>query len=231
MPAAPAPPVATSRSTRSGSSARRSNARASAPFVSIDAETSRRPASAPQDVDPLRSALVGFTIAVAPGEAYYFPLAHHARSRADEAQVGLGFDDLLGDAVGQVDGASGKRPRTRKKIAEPTSIAGRALAQRGGPAVKNLPPLDSPELAPLRAFLEDPAVNKTAQNAKYDDPALRVAGVTLRGLDFDTMVASYVLDPGRRSHGLDLLALEFLDRKTTSLEELCGKGEGVDPVR
>ena len=45
------------------------------------------------------------------------------------------------------------------------------------------------------------------------------------------MVASYVLDPGRRSHALDQLALEFLDRKMTSFEELCGKGKGRDSVR
>jgi DNA polymerase-1 len=53
--------------------------------------------------------------------------------------------------------------------------------------------------------------------------------VTLRGLDFDTMLASYVLDPGRRSHGLDVLALEFLDRALTSYEELCGKGKSEVP--
>jgi DNA polymerase-1 len=95
--------------------------------------------------------------------------------------------------------------------------------------VRNLPPLVSPEMAPLRELLEDPAVRKTAQNAKYDLLALRRAGVALRGLDFDTMLASYVLDPGRRSHGLDVLALEFLDHKMTSYEELCGKGKQAIP--
>src|SRR5437763_12870628 len=82
-------------------------------------------------------------------------------------------------------------------------------------------------MAPLKALIEDQTVKKTAQNAKYDLLALRVAGVSLRGLDFDTMVASYVLDPGRRTHGLDLLALEFLNHKMTSFEELCGKGEDL----
>ena len=43
------------------------------------------------------------------------------------------------------------------------------------------------------------------------------------------MLASYVLDPGRRSHGLDVLALEFLDHKMTTYEELCGKGKGAIP--
>jgi DNA polymerase-1 len=72
-------------------------------------------------------------------------------------------------------------------------------------------------------------VRKTAQNAKYDMLALRCAGITLRGLEFDTMLASYVLDPGRRSHGLDVLALEFLDHKMTTYDELCGKGKGAVP--
>src|SRR5690349_6955519 len=80
-------------------------------------------------------------------------------------------------------------------------------------------------MAPLRALLEDPTVAKVAQNAKYDMLVLRRAGVTLGGLVSDTMLASYVLDPGRRSHGLDLLALEFLDHTMTSYEDLCGKGK------
>jgi len=91
--------------------------------------------------------------------------------------------------------------------------------------VKNLPPLDDPSMEPLRALLEDPAVPKVAQNAKYDMLVLRRAGLALGGLVSDTMLASYVLDPGRRSHGLDLLALEFLDHTMTSYEDLCGKGK------
>ncbi|MDQ8153207.1 MAG: DNA polymerase I [Gemmatimonadota bacterium] len=100
-------------------------------------------------------------------------------------------------------------------------------------AIRNLPPLLSDAVAPLRAMLEDPAVTKTAHNAKYDLLVLRRAGVTLRGLDFDSMLASYVLDPGRRSHAIDALALEFLGRSMTGYDELCGKGKnaiGFDEV-
>ena len=187
-------------------------------YIAIDTETLIDP-TAPQELDPLRSALIGLTIAVGEGEAYYLPFAH--RHRAD-TQGDLG----LGDSLIQ-DDASPKKARA-KKVVEPTSIAARALAE-GEHRVKNLPPIDSAECAPLRALLEDPSVRKAAQNAKYDMLALRVAGVTVRGLDFDTMIASYVLDPGRRSHGIDLLALEFLDHKMTSLEELCGKGKDLIP--
>jgi DNA polymerase-1 len=101
------------------------------------------------------------------------------------------------------------------------------------PGIRNLPPLMSAEVEPLRAMLEDAAVKKTAHNAKYDLLVLRRAGVTLRGLDFDSMLASYVLDPGRRSHAIDALALEFLGRSMTDFTELCGKGKnaiGIDEV-
>ena len=99
----------------------------------------------------------------------------------------------------------------------------------GTSPVRNLPPLDSAAMAPLRDLLEDESVRKTAQNAKSDILTLRRLGITLRGLDFDTMLASYVLDPGRRSHGLDVLALEFLDHTMTSYEDLCGKGKTEIP--
>jgi DNA polymerase-1 len=54
-------------------------------------------------------------------------------------------------------------------------------------------------------------------------------GIHVEGFTFDTMLASYVLDPGRRSHGLDVLALEFLDHRMTSFEELCGRGKTAIP--
>jgi DNA polymerase I len=189
-------------------------ARASA-HIAIDTEVVLEP-GAPDVIDPLRSRLVGLTIAVAPGEAYYLPLAHRDR-QPDQGSLGL-LDDVVPEAP----------KRKAAKTATPTSIAARFLAERT-PVIANLPPMDSPEMTPLRSLLEDASVKKTAQNGKFDALALRVVGVELRGLDFDTMIASYVLDPGRRSHGLDLLALEFLNRTMTSLEDLCGKGK--DSIR
>ena len=128
----------------------------SAPYVSIDVEGVVDPRS-PQTNDPLRTTLVGISIGVGPGEAYYFPLAHRNRDLGE--QVGLG----LGDLGLEVPEEPAKRARVRK-AAEPSSIAARALADGAPPSV-SLPPLDSDALAPLRAFLEDPAVNKTAQDA------------------------------------------------------------------
>ena len=212
--------------------------------IAVDTETVIDPGS-PQKVDVLRSQLVSISIALAPGEAYYLPLTHRERTpdqgellvdaSGDRSPTDAPEDRGLvtgGDETGRISDAEegAKRKKARKKVAaaEPASIAARMLAERNHP-VNNLPPLSSPEMEPLRALLEDETVRKTAQNAKYDVLVLRRAGVSLRGLDFDPMLASYVLDPGRRSHGLDVLALEFLDHTMTSYEDLCGKGKGQIP--
>ena len=110
---------------------------------------------------------------------------------------------------------------------------GDSVAAPETPGIRNLPPLLSKDSAPLRALLEDPAVKKTAHHAKYDLLVLRRAGVTLQGLEFDSMLASYIHDPGRRSHAIDALALEFLGRLMTDYDDLCGKGKnaiGFDEV-
>ena len=89
---------------------------------------------------------------------------------------------------------------------------------------ENLPALDSEACRPLVELLEDPSVKKVLQNAKYDLLVLRRAGITLRGIAFDPMLASYVLDPGRRSHGLDALALEIFQHRMIPYDEVTGKG-------
>jgi DNA polymerase-1 len=91
--------------------------------------------------------------------------------------------------------------------------------------VRNLPPITSEPMRPLKELLEDPSVGKIGHNLKYDLLVLRRAGVELRGIAFDTMLASYVLDPGRREHSLDSLSLQYLDHRTITYEELCGKGK------
>ena len=154
--------------------------------IAVDTETVID-ADSPSRVDPLRSRLVSLSLAVAPGEAYYFPFAH----------------------------------------TDPTSHQGELLGDDAPlpSSVKNLPALLSPAMKPLVDLLEDASVAKTLQNAKYDVLVLRNEGITLRGVEFDTMLASYVLDPGRRSHSLDMLAIEFLDHTMTSYAEVCGKGK------
>jgi len=99
----------------------------------------------------------------------------------------------------------------------------------GGGEVRNLPPLSDPRMRPLVELLEDPGVPKTGQNLKYDLLVFQGAGVRLAGLDFDTMVASYVLDPGRRSHGLDALSTDLLGYTPIAYGDVAGRGRSQRP--
>lgn len=184
----------------------------------FDTETVAEPGS-PSKIDPLRSRLVSLSIALAAGEAYYLPFAHRAW---EAAQGSLLLGGVSGGVPGGVEATRGKGRGSGGP--EGDSIAARALSH-GVPPVVNLPPLLSDALKDLRALLEDPTIGKTAQNAKFDVLVLRGAGVRVRGVEFDTMLASYVLDPGRRSHSLDALAFEFLEHTMISYEALCGRGK------
>ncbi|MGH7561647.1 MAG: DNA polymerase I [Gemmatimonadales bacterium] len=95
--------------------------------------------------------------------------------------------------------------------------------------VTNLPPLTDPACAPLADLLRDPAVPKAGHNIKFDWQVLRRAGVELAGLTFDAMLASFVLDPGRRSHGLDTLCLDHLSRPIRSYGDTPA-GKGKTPI-
>lgn len=76
----------------------------------------------------------------------------------------------------------------------------------------------------LRPVLEDPSIEKIGQNLKYDMVVLRGYDIELRGLSFDTMVASYLLDAGQRGHSLDRLASRYLHHETIKIKELIGSG-------
>ncbi|MCA9736854.1 MAG: DNA polymerase I, partial [Gemmatimonadetes bacterium] len=95
---------------------------------------------------------------------------------------------------------------------------------------ENLPALDSPPCARLRAVLEAPASRVGAHDAKDALVALEGAGIALAGLDFDAMVASYVLDPSRRTHDLDALALDLLGETLPTRKSLVGTGKSEVPL-
>jgi DNA polymerase I len=99
----------------------------------------------------------------------------------------------------------------------------------GGVAPRNLPPLGSEALRPLRELLGDPAVRKAGHNIKYDWVVLRRAGVELAGVVYDSMLASFLLDPGRRSHAIDELARERLGITLRGYGDVAGRGRGERP--
>lgn len=78
-------------------------------------------------------------------------------------------------------------------------------------------------LSLLRPVLESPHVKKVGQNIKYDWMVLKRHGINLAGVIFDTMVASYLINPSKRAHNLDQIAIDFLDHKTITYEEVSGK--------
>jgi DNA polymerase I len=77
----------------------------------------------------------------------------------------------------------------------------------------------------LGSILADENVRKICQNAKYDLIVLNNANMPLKGLVFDTMIASYILDAERRSHSLDNMALDFLHYQSIPILDLLGKGK------
>ncbi|MBF0232064.1 MAG: hypothetical protein HQK65_03390, partial [Desulfamplus sp.] len=72
----------------------------------------------------------------------------------------------------------------------------------------------------LRPLLEDPAVEKVGQNIKYDYIVLAKNGIHMKGMVFDTMIASYLLNPSGRGHGLDQIALDLLGHKNITYAEV-----------
>lgn len=77
----------------------------------------------------------------------------------------------------------------------------------------------------LKDQLEDESIAKIGQNLKYDALVLKQYGIRLAGIRFDTMIASYVINPGLKQHSLDFLAQHYLNRRKRSYEEVAGKGK------
>ncbi|HSG80955.1 MAG TPA: DNA polymerase I, partial [Gemmatimonadota bacterium] len=93
----------------------------------------------------------------------------------------------------------------------------------------NLPGLDSDEMRGVIELLGDESVEKVGHDLKRALRALNEAGLALRGPMRDVMIASYCLDPGRRQHDLETLALEELGVTLADYEALCGKGKSEIP--
>ncbi|MEZ2636635.1 DNA polymerase I [Morganella morganii] len=92
--------------------------------------------------------------------------------------------------------------------------------------------LDAPDqllteqvLRVMKPILEDEEIRKIGQNLKFDRGIMENYDVELRGIAFDTMLESYVLNSVAGRHDMDSLADRHLNYKTTTFEEIAGKGK------
>ncbi len=92
-------------------------------------------------------------------------------------------------------------------------------------APPDAPVLGEEELERLGRVLADERITKTGQNLKYDQLVLQRAGVELRGIVFDSLLASNLLNGHLTAHDLDTLALRYLDIKKIPTRDLIGSGK------
>jgi DNA polymerase-1 len=187
--------------------------------VALDTETTSQSA--------MQARLVGISLAVKPYEACYIPVGHGAPSEplppapsppAVPAERGR-RRARAGDAAQLALAQSAPLESSTADEATPLS-AGAAGGEGPGEGPPQLPM--EVVLDRLRPVLEDPSIRKVGHNAKYDMIVLANAGVNVRGLDFDTMVAAYLLGEG--SLGLKPLAFDRLGVEMTPITDLIGTG-------
>jgi DNA polymerase-1 len=79
-------------------------------------------------------------------------------------------------------------------------------------------------LAELKPILENPMIQKIGHNLKYDFNVFKNHGILLRGITYDTMLESYLLNSAVRRHDMDSLALKYLGHQTISFSDVAGSG-------
>ena len=88
-------------------------------------------------------------------------------------------------------------------------------------------------LEKLKPIFKDKSIKKCGHNLKYDLIVMANEGITLDGVDYDTMIVSYLLNPSSRGHGLDALTLEYFGHKNIKYKDVVGVGNkeiGFDEV-
>jgi DNA polymerase I len=159
-------------------------------------------------LDPRLAEIVGLSFSYRDHEAYYIPVGHLTTLQ----------QDTITHKTGQT-GFDFAPPAQASRDCD-TDVAVRALRLIDGqlpkPAV----------LDRLRHLLESPALHKVGQNIKFDMQVLANNGIYLAGVWFDTMLASYLLNPSRHGHGLDALAQEYLNHRMISYQDVAGSGKG-----
>ncbi len=162
----------------------------------------------------------------------FTPRASHEgadyRTVLTEAELGAAIDAIRKQGILSVDlETTGVDPMRAAIVGIALSCAPRQawyvpVAHRYLGAPQQLSPDDA--LAMLKPLLEDPRLPKVGQHTKYEVVLFARHGVMLHPVTFDSMIASYLIDPGRRQHNLDVLALDFLNHRTILYKEVAGTG-------
>ncbi|MGM0644106.1 MAG: DNA polymerase I [Thermodesulfobacteriota bacterium] len=90
---------------------------------------------------------------------------------------------------------------------------------------KDIQPDKEKVLSILKPVLESESTKKVGQNIKYDYIVLSNCGIRMKGIIFDTMIASHLVNPSTRGHSLDSIAMDLFGYKTLSYKEITGKGK------
>ena len=152
--------------------------------------------------DAMLADLVGISASIRPGQAWYVPVGHGAGSRraADEQD--------LSDLPLFAEGGGGQEAEE----VSPADV---------GPQLSLATVVDH-----LKPIFADPEIEKYAHNASYDMEVLaQAAGIEVRGMAMDTMVAAWVIEPSSRSLGLKAQVFNRLGLEMTEITELIGTGK------
>ncbi len=160
-------------------------------------------------LDPRLAEIVGISFSYQDHVAYYIPVGH----------VSMQYNATLSSTP------------ERKIIVADTRQTGFDFAQPAQTLQNNFKETAAGQLPlsivldRLRPLLENSSLRKVGQNIKFDMQVLTTNGIRLSGIWFDTMLASYLINPSRRGHGLDALALEHLDHRMISYGDVTGNGK------
>ncbi len=138
---------------------------------------------------------------------------------------------MLAGIVGISFSSAPRRARYVPFVEEAAPTQGGGLFDGGGDT-STAPGVDGHvALQLLKGVLEDRTVQKVGHDLKFDAIVLGRHGITLNGIETDTMLASYLLDATRSAHPLEDLALEHAGYKALKEEDLCGRGAKATPFR
>ena len=147
-------------------------------------------------LDPRLAEIVGFSFSYRDHEAFYVPVGHVTSSCPPLSSA---VERTLFSSSQQGEANSGEN-------LAPGQLPQREVFDR------------------LHPLLENPSLRKVGQNVKFDMQVLANNGINLAGIWFDTMLASYIINPSRHGHGLDALAQEHLNHRMISYKDVTGSG-------